>query len=162
MTCVSLLVGMLRSHKLCLPLSFTALRRYFPSGEIAAATDSLLFVIWVIVTFLEGHGSRVVKDGINNDPSCAQNDQGRYHHTGRSPFVLFRVSDRGGNAGRVRELGRNQSGCGCLCSGRDLAALRAWGSRTRTAESVRNKIHLIGRQNFRQFDRNDAAEMVRV
>src|ERR1700674_1361765 len=40
--------------------------------------------------------------------------------------------------------------------------LHAWGGRTRTPESVRNKIHLNCRHNFREIGRNGAPETFRV
>ena len=43
-TCVSLLVGTWRSQRLCLPFSSNTLRRYFASGEMAAAIVFPLFV----------------------------------------------------------------------------------------------------------------------
>ena len=54
MTCVSLLVSTCRSQRLCLPASATALRMYFPSGEMAAWTDSPLSVTFVMVKFWKG------------------------------------------------------------------------------------------------------------
>jgi len=49
MTWVSLPVGTLRSHRLCIPLSSVTLRTYLPSGEIAACAALPEFVICVMV-----------------------------------------------------------------------------------------------------------------
>jgi hypothetical protein len=48
---VSLLVGRLRSHRLCNPLLLMTVSTYLPSGEIAVSVAFPDVVTWVIVNF---------------------------------------------------------------------------------------------------------------
>jgi hypothetical protein len=53
----TLFVGRLRSQKLCIPLSSTKFRRYFPSGGIAACVALAELVTCVMLKFWKGTGA---------------------------------------------------------------------------------------------------------